>query len=100
MIVPQKKRDGCRGPVKQSMQSALEFFGINDRWQPNKGRCGGFWARHEDDLDGLRYEIRKAVRVRLKAVRTDFVENHEVAVEIVEVYQWLKAQLRKRGITL
>ena len=87
-------------PVKRSMQSALQFFGIDDRWHPNAGRQYGFWTRHEDDLEMFAHEVRAAVRSRLKEVRTDFVENHEQAVLVTEVYEWLKRQFQKRGVRL
>lgn len=92
--------------VVRSIPSALKFFGI-DEYQPNyhvggKHYAGyhGFWARHEDDLPLLVYDVRIAIRKRIREVRTDLTENHEQAVQVVEVYEWLKKQFAKRGVRL
>ena len=98
-----KQRRSCV-PVKRSMQSALKFFGIDAYWDGvhhiSDGQVHSFWMRHEDDLHELAYDVRRAIHARIKEARTDLIENHESAVQIVEVYVWLKKQFRKRGVRL
>ena len=58
----------------------------------------GFWARNEEQLELLGYEVKRAYHRTIKQIRHDFDENKDIAQSVIGAYQFIQKQLARRGV--
>jgi len=77
-------------------------FSFNDRALLGelKHRRKPFWERNADRLEELAYAVRQAYLRRVRAIRADLTENHDLAVEVIDAYYFCRRMLSQRGIEM